>query len=141
MRFSNFWIFRLVCYGLIIIVSSAHRTQFVQSDGNVRITRVCVSSQLKFQAFRDFETRLKIRHCRSLFPATIRHAVRCPFINTVGLIIFREGVKRLCTLVNLGTAGSSFFRHRKHSLFRSRRNPPSSKKHNHLTCDSCQLIL
>lgn len=34
---------------------------------------------------------------------TIRHTVRSPFISIVGLTIFREGVKCLYTLVNLGS--------------------------------------
>lgn len=56
----------------------------------------------------QFWDKIKIHHrVVSPFPATIRHTVRSPFISTVGLTIFHEGVKCLCTLVNLGPAGSS----------------------------------
>lgn len=91
-----------------------------------KITRkylVKISNILRLQ------DKIEIRHRCSLFRATIRHAVRSPFINTVGLTMFREGVKCLCTLVNLGPAGSSPYA----IFFRSPKNSPStSKKYNYL---------
>lgn len=83
------------------------------------------------------QDKTEIRHRCSPFLATIRHAVRSPFINTVGLTIFREGVKCLCTLVNLSPVGSSpyaiFFSGHQNSL-------TTSKKYNCLIYDSYTYV-